>query len=294
MNQQYYSQYYKQPGTRKKKKTGCCFCFFPFLLITLIISIILLVYFYIPGKTNIILLGIDYTEPGNSVARSDTIVLTTFESLPPYVGLLSIPRDLWVSIPGVGENRINTAHFFAEASSPGSGPYASINTIRVNFNIDMDYYIRINFDGFRNMISAMGGLDIYLPEPMAGYDAGWHHFTGRKALAFTRNRRGSDDFYRMQRGQMVIDAVIKQMMKPSKWIYFPGIITAAQSSITTNIPSWLLPRLGMIILRTGINHIDSKIISREMTTSYITNNGADVLLPNWAVILPVAQKMFAK
>jgi len=72
------------------------------------------------------------------------------------------------------------------------------------------------------------------------------------------------------------------------------VISETRKSVTTNIPPLLIPRLGMIILRTGIDNIDSYIISREMTQSYITDSGADVLLPNWSLILPLAQKMFAK
>ena len=63
----------------------------------------------------------------------DTIILTTFNPWKPNVGMLSIPRDLWVNIPGVGENRINTAHFFAEANDPGSGPSATMDTIEAEF-----------------------------------------------------------------------------------------------------------------------------------------------------------------
>ena len=72
-------------------------------------------------RTNILLLGLDRAEAGSDAARTDTIILTTFVPHRLYLGMLSIPRDLWVTIPGVGENRINTAHFYAEAARPGRG-----------------------------------------------------------------------------------------------------------------------------------------------------------------------------
>ena len=129
-------------------------------------------------------MGIDYVEPGSYAARTDTLMLSTFAPSKPYVSLLSIPRDLWVAIPGIGENRINTAHFYAESQDPGSGPQAVIQTIETDFGVPVNYYMRVRFEGFREIVEALGGVDIYLTEPMAGYAAGYHHLTGRKALAF--------------------------------------------------------------------------------------------------------------
>ena len=71
------------------------------------------IYFLVPFRTNFLVLGIDRVPEGSNLGRSDTNILVTVKPLSPYIGMLSIPRDLWVTIPGVGENRINTAHFFA-------------------------------------------------------------------------------------------------------------------------------------------------------------------------------------
>ncbi len=97
----------------------------------------------LPGRTNLVLLGIDYVDPGSYAARTDTIMLASFTPQKPSIRILSIPRDLWVTIPGVGENRVNTAHYFAESNQPGSGPNAVIQTIEQNLNIPIDYYLRI-------------------------------------------------------------------------------------------------------------------------------------------------------
>ena len=139
----------------------------------------------LPGRTNLVLLGIDYVDPGSYAARTDTIMLASFTPQKPAIRILSIPRDLWVTIPGVGENRVNTAHFFAESNLPGSGPNTVIQTIEQNFGIPLDYYVRIKFEGFREVVDALGGVNIVLSEPMAGYSAGRHHLTGRKALALS-------------------------------------------------------------------------------------------------------------
>ena len=139
-----------------------------------------------------LVLGIDYTDPGSDLGRSDTIIMTTFDPFEPYLGMLSIPRDLWVSIPGIGENRINTAHFYGEMTHPGLGPELLSRTIEDNFGISPDYFVRIKFDGVREIVDAMGGIQIELEQPMAGYPPGVHYLTGNKALAFARHRQGSD------------------------------------------------------------------------------------------------------
>jgi LCP family protein required for cell wall assembly len=236
----------------------------------------------------------DYVDTSNSVARTDTIILATVIPLEPYVGLLSIPRDLWVPIPGFGENRINTAHFFAEANRAGTGPYAAMQTIQQNFGVHSDYFMRIRFEGFRAVVDAMGGVDIVLEEPMAGYDAGRHHLSGSKALAFARNRLGSDDFFRMERGQLLIKAIMKQMLLPNKWLRIPGAFVAFASNVHTNIPVWMWPRLGLAVIRAGVSGFDSRTVDREMATPFTTAEGASVLIPDWSQIHPLVAEMFGE
>jgi LCP family protein required for cell wall assembly len=256
-----------------------------------ILVLILGVYFLFPMRTNILLLGIDYSE-GNLVARSDTNILATVEPSRPYVGMLSIPRDLWVMIPGVGENRINTAHFFAEAALPGSGPGAAMQTVALNFGVEPDYYMRIRFEGFREIVEALGGVEIELPEPMAGYPAGTHFLMPRKALAFVRHRATSDDFNRMSNGQFMLQALIKNMLFPRNWADLPAVIKAFLRTVDTNIPKWLWPRLALALLRVGPEGIDSRVIGRDMVTPFTTNEGAMVLAPNWPQINVILIEMF--
>src|SRR5512143_2909425 len=104
--------------------------------LVLLILIGLGAYFLAPLRTNVLIMGIDRPPEGTAISRTDTLILMTVAPLKPYVGMLSIPRDLWVKIPGVGENRINTAHFFAEAQQKGAGPAAAMQTIRQNFGVD--------------------------------------------------------------------------------------------------------------------------------------------------------------
>jgi LCP family protein required for cell wall assembly len=266
----------------------------PLLVIICLVGIALVGFSVASGRTNILVLGLDYTDPYSTLARSDTIILTTFIPNKPYVGMMSIPRDLWVKIPGVGENRINTAHFFAEAQQKGSGPAAAMQTIRQNFGVDVIYYARIRFDGFKDVIDALGGVDVYLDQPAAGYEAGWHHFTGNKALAFARQRYGSDDFFRMEHGQLLIKSAFMELLNPLKWVRLPAMANAFKKSVDTNIPTWMWPRLLITLLRVGPSGVDNRTIQREMVKPFTTDQGAQVLLPDWSKINPLLMQMFGQ
>lgn len=281
------------PSTRRHLRLpwgGCLILFLPLALLVFVGYI----YLVWPGRINILALGIDHSDPDSLLGRSDTIILTTFVPSRPYVGMLSIPRDLWVNIPGYGENRINTAHFFAEAQQEGSGPYTSMQTIQQNFGIQVTYYVRIRFPGFRDMVDALGGLDIELTEPMAGYEPGKYHLTGNKALAFARSRTYSDDFHRMGQGQYIIKAFFQNLLKPTNWLRIPAVTKAFFDAVETNVPVSQWPRLGFVLLRVGPSKIDNRVINSEMTTPFSTNEGASVLAPQWDMIYPVLIEMFIK
>jgi len=256
---------------------------------------LVLIYFFLPFHTNILILGVDSGLNRGELGRTDTIVLTTISPLKPYIGMLSIPRDLWVKIPGVGENRINTAYFFAEAAKPGSGFSAVKQTIEENFDVRTDYTIILRMDGLIRVVDALNSLDITLSEPMSGYDAGVkYHFDGKKALAFVRSRAGSDDFARMKQGQILLQAAYRKLLQPGIWLQIPDLITTLPGLLETNIPIWQWPRLGLAFLRAGAGGIDARAISREMVTPFVTSQGAQVLAPKWDVIHPLMDEMFRK
>ena len=273
----------------RKRRIGCC-CAVSIPGILFLLA--LLVYFNAPGRTNILLLGLDSREPGSNLGRSDTIILTTILPSLPYVGMLSIPRDLWVDIPGYGANRINTAHFFAEAEQLDSGPFSAIETVQSNFGVDVDYFVRLRFDGILDVIDSLGGVDVDLPRPMSGYPAGVHHLNGEQALALVRDRAGSDDFTRMERGQLFLKALLKRILTPSAWSHFPETLAVLAEMVDTNTPVWIWPRLGIAVLRVGPDELDSRVIDRGMVYPFTTAGGAQVLGPNWEQINIVLMEMF--
>ena len=278
------------PTPVQPRKIGCsCGCW-PLLLLAALI----LVYFFAPLRTNILLLGTDDSPERGSVGRTDTIILTTIVPLKPYVGMLSIPRDLWVTIPNVGEQRINTAYFFAEANQPGSGPGAALQTVRDNFGVHVRYYAVIHMLGLTSVVDTLGGVDVNLESPIGNLPAGIYHLNGSEALDFVRERSSSDDFSRMVRTQILLAAVFRKILDPSNWTSAPQVVVSLTQVIDTNIPIWQWPRLLFALLRSFLFGIDSQTITREMVTPFQTSQGAQVLAPNWDAINPLLLKMFGE
>ena len=255
---------------------------------------LLLVYFVGPLRTNILLLGTDDSALRGELGRTDTIILTTVVPLRPYVGMMGIPRDLWLPIPGVGEQRINTAYFFAEANQSGTGSRAIMDTVQENFGVPVHYYALIHMEGLISVIDALGGVDIVLEHKAGGLKRGIYHMDGTQALAFARERYSADDFSRMQQGQILIQAVASKMLSPPSWPRLPGVLFGLSDAVETNIPFWQWPRLGFSLVRAAWFGVDARTISPEMVTPWTTSGGAQVLAPNWDSINPWMQDMFGK
>lgn len=266
----------------------------PAALIGALVGLLAGAYLFAPLRTNILLLGIDSRPGEGAVSRTDTMVLTTFQPGEPYVGMLSIPRDLWVTLPDGQQNRINTAHFFAESSSPGTGPTAAMQAVRQNFGVHVHAYVRLDFGAVREFVDGFGGVELDLPEPMSGYPAGRSTLDGAQALAFVRDRAGSDDFARMARGQLFLRAVLRELSEPAAWPRLPRAAAALAGSVRTDAPIWLWPRLAMALLRVGPGGIDARVIDSQMVSGFTTPAGAQVLSPDWSAINPVLLDMFGE
>jgi polyisoprenyl-teichoic acid--peptidoglycan teichoic acid transferase len=247
--------------------------------------------FIAPVNSNILVIGIDRVPEGTVAGRTDTNILVRANAAKPSVSTLSIPRDLWVKIPGYGENRINTAHFFAEAAKPGSGPANAMLAIEQNFGIKVPYYVRVRLEGVPGLIDAMGGVTVDLPKDMGGLTAGKHHLNGTQSLAFIRDRKGTDDFFRMADGEFFIKAAAQQLLNPLTWPRLPLIYAAFQKTVDSNLSLLQLANIGVTVLRVGPANIDSNVLPREDTTP-TTINGAQVLLPRWDLIHPLVDKLF--
>ena len=259
-----------------------------------LLLLVILIYFFAPFRTNILLLGTDDSPERGALGRTDTIILTTIVPLKPYIGILSIPRDLWILIPGIGEQRINTAYFFAEANQRGTGAQASIQTIRQNFGVPVHYFAIIHREGVVTVVDALGGIDLQLDKALGGLSPGKHHLNGEQSLTLIRDRSIGNDFGRMQGGQAVLKAILGKLLIPSSWTQFPSFLRSLTDALETNIPLWQLPRLLFALLRSVLFGMDSRTISPEMVTPFQTGGGAQVLAPNWDSINPLLKEMFGK
>lgn len=277
----------KPRGAILLRRSATRFWFLCFILFALI-------YFLAPIRTNILLLGTDDSPERGAVGRTDTIILTTVVPLAPYVGMLSIPRDLWLTVPGVGEQRINTAYFYAEASTPGSGPQAAMQTVQENFGVPVQYYAVVHMQGAIYAVDALGGVDLQLEESMGGLPAGLHHLNGIEALMFVRDRSANDDFSRMRRTQILITSLTGKALQPTSWPALPQLTYSLLTLIDTNIPFWEWPRLVVALVRSLFTGVDGQTISRDMVTPFQTSAGAQVLAPNWDLIRPLLKDMFGR
>lgn len=258
----------------------------------LAILFLLGLYFLFPGRAVILVLGIDRAPAGTAAGRSDSNLLVSIEALTADLRLFSIPRDLWLTIPGYGEQRINAAHYFGELSQPGSGPALAQATIAANFGIQSDYYVRIQLENFPRAIDALGGVTVNLPYKMGGLAKGRHHLSGAEALAFARDR-SIDDFERTQQGQVLAAALMRSLLNPLKWPRLPFFALALSDVVDTNIPAWQWPRLGLALARGALGDVDSMAVKRTMVTPTFTADGAAVLLPRWELIAPLVVRFNA-
>ena len=281
----YLSRQNKKLPTRHNWGWGCA-------TVIGVLFLIVVAYFLAPLRSNILILGVDGGQGRGDLGRTDTIILATISPLQPKVGMLSIPRDLWVTQLDGSENRINTAFFFAEAAEVGSGARATRQVVYKNFGIPVDYSVVLRMDGVVGIVDALDGIEIQLEQPNAGYPAGSHRLDGTQALAFARNRSGSDDFSRMIQGQILLRGLLRELIKPASWPRLPAFYLAVREVAQIDVPVWLWPRLGLAVLRAGPNGITARAINRDVVTPFTTSGGAQVLQPNWEAIDIVLDEVF--
>jgi LCP family protein required for cell wall assembly len=258
-------------------------------------------------RTNVLILGIDRRPEEGNVVRSDTVVLATVYPPGPRIALLSIPRDLYVEIPGHDSNRINTAHFWGENDAKGNGPTLAMQTVAQNLGVPVHHYVRVDFDGFRAIVDAVGEIDIVVEEPIvddeyptADYGtthieipAGPQRMDGETALRYARSRHGSSDFDRVKRQQQVLIALAQRMLEPGAWLKLPLVYRAVQNNAETDMTGQDLLLLAPTLYRTGPDGIAHHVIDHEMTRPWTSPTGGAVLLPEWEMISPLVQELFA-
>ncbi len=249
-------------------------------------------------RVTVLVLGID--QPCAQIVepyRSDTMILMTVDPLTKSAGMLSIPRDLWVPIPGFSNSRINTAYRQGEMSEyPGGGASLAVDTVEYNLGIRVDYYVTVNYDGFIQAVDLIGGIEIDAPETINdpdypdrcyGYDpfylpAGQYHLDGETALKYARTRATfGADFDRAGRQQAVIMAVLEQALAENVSLIgrAPELWTAFQDNVTTNMTYQQATGLALLVLEIPRENIYRAVIDYNYVRDWIAPDGAQVLIP---------------
>ena len=248
---------------------------------------------------NILLLGSD-TRSGTSF-RTDTILIAAVRPKDGQISLISIPRDLWVNIPSVGMQRINTAYQYGEIDGyPGGGAGLLKDTILFNFGIQVDHTVMVDFDGFRKTVDSIGGIDVpvscaytdwrlldptYDPEDENNWflytaGPGLMHMDGDLSLWYARSRKRSNDFDRGRRQQEVIRSIYAQALRGQLVTQIPQLYADLSSSFTTDLGLPDILKFSPLALHLTNADIRSYFIVGDLVTSWITPGGAYVLLPN--------------
>ncbi|MEW6180900.1 MAG: LCP family protein [Chloroflexota bacterium] len=247
---------------------------------------------------SILILGSDWRP--NSGFRTDVMILTVINTRTGAVSMVSFPRDLYVEIPGVGQQRINTAQQF------GGFPLTQA-TFEINFGIKPDYYVMTNFQGFINIIDRLGGIEVdvavnltdtcKLPQAVNGYCSvgpGRVYMNGETALWYVRSRYSSSDFDRTRRAQEVIIAVFKKLMSLDAISKAPQLYQEFRNNVETDIPLDMALKLAGFApgLVSNPDRIKRLTIGPSDVWHYTTDTGAQVLIPIQENIQAILQEAY--
>ncbi len=246
-------------------------------------------------RVNILLLGIDRGESGKCPCRSDTMIIASLDPKTLTAGVVTIPRDLYVPIPDIGENRINTANFFGELYKyPGGGPGLAKRTVEYNLGRRIHYYVLVDFNGFRKLIdNGLGGVDIDVPKTIDdpkypdenyGYkplhiQAGRVHMNGELALQYARTRHQDGDFGRSQRQIQILLAMREKALRLDLLPRLPQLLQSMWGTVETDLTPQDVITLAQVAAKVKKEGIKSHTIDQSMTVELTLSTNAAVLWP---------------
>ena len=262
------------------------------------------------GRINILLLGMGGKKHEGGYL-TDTIILTSLDTKNKKVAMISIPRDLAVMVEGEGLRKINTINALAEMKSKGSGGLAISQALSDILNIPIDYYVRVDFEGFVNIIDELGGIEVYVDNTLDDYrypirgredaepyesrfehlhiDKGWQKMDGELALKYARSRHAygieGSDFARARRQQKIIEAVKEKLLSKSFWLNpkkINNVINELNEHINTNLKTWEIIKLWTMFKDIKKENIIHKVLDNSpngLLVDKISNEGAYILVP---------------
>lgn len=225
--------------------------------------------------------------------------------------VLSIPRDLYVQIPGYGQDRINTALVYgAREGDYLDGAALAMQTVSSNLNIPIHHFVLVDFGAFVRVIDLLEGIDVQVPydinDPMYpdmdyGYDplyipAGLQHFDGQTALKYARTRHADSDFNRAYRQQQVLFAVRGKALSlglGQLLLRAPSLYREVESGIRTDLSLEQMLRLVKTVGDIPAENLRNEVLDQDYVTSFRTPGGASVLLLNSEAALQLIRDLFS-
>ena len=251
------------------------------------------------GRVTVLILGLDYRdwESRQPSSRSDTMILLTLDPLTRRAGILSIPRDLWVAIPGFKNGKINTAHYLGDSYKvPGGGPALASRTVEEFIGVPVNYYAVIDFNAFIRFIDEIGGLKVDVKQPITvdllgsgpatkkKLQPGIQVLPGSWALGYARARyTDGSDFDRAERQQQVILAIRNRIlsfeMLPTLIGRAPVLYQELASGVRTNLTVEEAIRLSILASQIPDENIHRGVINQKYVLFGTSLDGLSILIP---------------
>lgn len=248
------------------------------------------------NRINVLLMGLDYRDwEAGDVPRTDTMLLLTLDPVTNTAGILSIPRDMWVNIPGYDYYKINQAYYFGELHRlPGGGPALAMETVKQFLGVEINYYAQVDFQAFVKFIDEIKGVKIRVEEPITvvlmgsnrkiTLEPGVVTLPGDIALAYARNRKTEGgDFDRARRTQQVIiavrDRILSFDMLPTLITRAPILYNELASGVRTNMTLDQVIRLAWLSQSIPGENIRQAVIGTDQVEFAKSPDGLDILIP---------------
>lgn len=241
--------------------------------------------------------------------NTDVLMVSRVDLAQGTVRTMSFPRDLYLEIPGVGFNKINRAYDYGSKSDDHNwnvGVQLMREMFEYNFGLTIDAIVTTNFQGFQEVVDALGGIQVVNPYdvydatyPTADYGtkeifypAGPLELNGEQALEFSRTRHQDGDGGRVMRQQLVLTAMLEKAQQPPVSTDLPKLVKASRDAVRTNIPLDVQSQLVA-----AVPNIDIANVHWGVMTQYLwgdsTNTGQWVYQADWSVLPGYVQSWLA-
>jgi LCP family protein required for cell wall assembly len=248
------------------------------------------------GRITVLIAGMDRRPGETGPGLTDSLLLLSLDRARHTGVMLSIPRDLWIEIPGHGQGRINSVYALGEQNGQGGAALLK-QTVGAVLGVRVDHVVRLEFNAVVTLIDAIGGVDIDVPSeindplyPDSAYGyaplyipAGRLHMDGALALKYMRTRHSSNDFARAARQQQVLTAARQKLTQPDVWPGFikslPDLVSQLQTAIVTDFSPTDLLDLAQQARDVPDGGLRTAVLDGRYVVDYVTPEGAQVLLP---------------